>query len=503
MYNNGVNAGDRSLFESMYYILSPEILPVGYLKLPYAIHDLKRSRTEFLNRELFTLVYHCDGQHDIDPDSLSGPERSFLDGLVKKGFASVCDKGTPLKPYQEYRYYDNRFKDTVHWSVTGRCNYRCRHCFMSAPDARFGHCSTKQCMDIIDQIEECGIRNVSLTGGEPLIREDLPEIISSLTEHRIRITAILTNGALVNDSLLDTLENNRQHPSFQMSYDGKGWHDWMRGVDGAEEKVLDAFRLLKQRGFSSSSAMALHRGNADVIRESVLQLRDAGCGSLKINVAYPSGEWLNHPEYFLTTDEGYERYLEYIPRYFEDDAPIGIMLEGAFTYDTGAESYSMAADRSGGSPDRKPVCASLRKMVYIGPEGEVLPCQSMISSPILDKYPNVFSTPLRDILKDSEYTRDACSNVSSYMERNPECASCRYSDICCGGCRATGIGSDGKDFFAPDMRTCDFYRKGWYEKFRTLADSEFSKFAASGGVERGKARRRAAGTGEVSQEPVC
>lgn len=473
----------------MYYILAPHIQLAGYLKLPFAVCDLKKSKTEFLNREQFKLVYHCDGKHDIDPEKLSASERAFFEHFIRSGFAVECEEGTKLKPYQEYKWYENRFKETVQWSITGGCNYRCKHCFMSAPDARFGHPSKEQCLKLIAEMEECGIKNVSLTGGEPLIRDDLMELVSALTEHHIRITGILTNGALVDEKLLDGLEKNHQHPSFQMSYDGKGRHDWMRGVEGAEEKVLDAFRLLTARGYRTSSAMALHKGNVDVLRDTVLQLRDAGCGALKINVAYPSGEWIRYPEYFLTIEEGYQAYLDYLPQYFADDAPIGIMMEGAFHYEPGAPTYDIITDKnSGASPDRKPVCASLRNMIYIGPEGIVLPCQSMISAPIYDRYPNVFDTSLRDVLTDSVYINDVCSNVSDILLRNPECAVCEYSANCCGGCRAIAVGAEGTDFFAPDMQACRFYKDGWYDRFKAAADAEFEKFKKNRCVERSMAR---------------
>lgn len=176
-----------------------------------------------------------------------------------------------------------------------------------------------------------------------------------------------------------------------MSYDGNSWHDWMRGIDGAEETVLSAFRLLRDRGYTSSSSMAIHRKSIGTLRESVLTLSEAGCGSLKVNVAYPSGEWINHPEYFLTMDEAYNAYLDYIPRYFDDDAPLAIMLEGCFNYEPGAPMWNMISDKdTGGAFDTVPVCAALRSSIYVAPEGNVLPCQSMISAPILDRYPNVF-----------------------------------------------------------------------------------------------------------------
>lgn len=190
----------------MYYLLNKQYQLVGYKKLPFAIHDLRKSKTEFLNREQFGIIYHCDGQHDFAQEELSESGKQFLDTLIKRDFVTPSEEPCKPRPYQEYVYYDNRFKEAVHWSVTGMCNYRCKHCFMSAPDAKFGHPSKEQCLDLIRQMEQCGIKSVSITGGEPLVRDDFMELVAALTKHYVRITSILTNGALVNNALLDELE---------------------------------------------------------------------------------------------------------------------------------------------------------------------------------------------------------------------------------------------------------------------------------------------------------
>lgn len=487
----------------MYYILASHIQLVGFQKLPFAMFDFKNGKTDFVNRELFTLVYHCDGKHDIDIETLPDDQRQFFERFVQNGFAIPCEQGESLKPHQEYRYFDNRFKETAHWSITGRCNYKCKHCFMSAPDAVFGHASTEQCLEIIRQLAECGVRTVSITGGEPLVREDFMELVDALTEHGIVIASILTNGALVNDALLDGLEARKQHPTFQMSYDGKGWHDWLRGIDGAEEKVLDAFRLLQKRGYNTSSAMALHRGNLHTLRDTVNQLAEAGCSGLKVNVAFPQGEWKKHPEHFLSMEEGYKAYLEYIPQYFDDGAPISVMLDGTFNYIPGASTYQIVVDKKG-RPDfeKGPVCAPLRNMVYIGPEGVILPCQSMLSAPVFNKYPNLFETPLREILSDSTYIKDVCSNVSSILEHNQKCRDCEFAANCCGGCRAMAIGANGDDFYATDENTCHFYKDGWYKIFRETCDAEMQRFKDNGGLQSCR-NRLAAKKKQAVEIPEC
>ena len=91
--------------------------------------------------------------------------------------------------------------------------------------------------------------------------------------------------------LLDELEKRQLRPAFHMSFDGVGWHDWMRGVQGAEKIVVDAMCRCRERGIPTSAAMVLFKENKGSIRESVNLMASLGCRALKINNASPQGEW--------------------------------------------------------------------------------------------------------------------------------------------------------------------------------------------------------------------
>lgn len=135
----------------------------------------------------------------------------------------------PLTEHQQYHFYPNRYLRAVHWAITGRCNCRCRHCYMSAPSGKTGDYSTEECLEIIGQMEKAGIQVVNLTGGEALVRKDFFRIAERLTQAGIRIGTIMSNGFLVDEPLLKRLEQLGQKPEFNMSFDGIGCHDWLRG----------------------------------------------------------------------------------------------------------------------------------------------------------------------------------------------------------------------------------------------------------------------------------
>ena len=154
-----------------YYILNPGYAFRGWKLLPYAVQYLYRPGTEFFREHEWELFESCDGNTAVDWENLPEKDRELYIHWEKNGFIKQCEKGEKLRPYQEYRFYNARFKENIQWSITGRCNYKCRHCFMSAPHSAQGEPSWEQLMTMLDAFERCGIRNINLTGGEPMYRK--------------------------------------------------------------------------------------------------------------------------------------------------------------------------------------------------------------------------------------------------------------------------------------------------------------------------------------------
>ena len=322
------------------YVLSPRYAFRGWKLLPYAIQYLFAPKTEFFREAEWALFSACDGQTDIEWDSLTDDERDLYEHWEKNGFICHAKEGEKLLPYQEYRFYPARFKESVQWSITGRCNYKCRHCFMSAPHAAQGEPSWDQLMHMLDAFRRCGIRNLNLTGGEPMFRKDFWELVDEIHKRGMAIPILYSNGLLITDVFLDELVRRGMRPTIQFSFDGVGHHDWMRGVPGAEKTVIDALKRCQKRDIPTTVSMVVCRESVDSIRESVNLMASLGVLNMKIGNASPQGEWKNEPEHYLTQSELYEAFLEYIPHYFEDGKPMTLGLEGFFFYDTNKEKLS-------------------------------------------------------------------------------------------------------------------------------------------------------------------
>ncbi|MGN1183921.1 MAG: radical SAM protein [Oliverpabstia sp.] len=452
------------------YLLCPDYALRGWKRLPFAIQNLRTGNTEFLRKPQFLLFLDCDGQTEINLSSLSPEDRDFYQRMLKYHYIRKCEPGEKLSPEQEYLFYPARYKSYVQWSITGKCNYRCKHCFMSAPHAAMGEPSFDECMQILDAFARCGVKSVDLTGGEPLIRSDFWKIVDAILERKMLIHTVYSNGKLVTDEFLDEMQKRNLHFNIQMSFDGIGWHDWLRGVKGAEKLVIDAFQRCRERNIRTGASMVLFRENLGTIRETVKLLGELGCKGLKLCGTTPQGEWINQKEHFLTQDEIYQAFMDYIPQYFEDGTPVPIIMEGFFSYNP--KDHCATAINEKNCPEeffsKRTMCSNIRNDMYVSPQGLVLPCMTMAGTAIEEQFPNMLETPLEEILDESFYMRICDARVSDYMEHNPECAVCEYRSQCCGGCRAYAVGTNGLDYLAKDERACHYFKSGWMERKEQL-----------------------------------
>lgn len=419
------------------------------------------------------------------PESGIAPERAPESGIASGGTASerapecATEIGTAperatergIAPEQSYRLYSNRFIQTLHWSITGRCNYRCQHCYMSAPDARYGELSHEAVMDIVRQIAECGIFRVSLTGGEPLLRPDFLDIAGELTRRDIAITQLYTNGSLLTAEILDSLRDMGQHPTVIMSFDGVGCHDWLRGVPGAEAAANSALALCAEKGFRAHAQMVLHRENVQSLRETVNHLAAAGCKSMRIGRVNDMGDWVRNSQgRTLSIDECRTAFLDYLPRYYEDGMPLQIVLSGMFAASPEQPDwYSLPPGCEDGDDPNRLLFACARSTMQLYADGRPAICEDfgpdfVGAPPVVSDDPACPTMPLRDQLTTgSPYLQLFDRRCGELHRANDDCAACPYLRYCGGGCRAAARQAGGS-LLSKDPDTCSFFRGGWAQK---------------------------------------
>lgn len=358
----------------MYYRLNENYVLRGWIKQNAVLVRRPRNQTYPLKAEEFNLLTLCDGETDFDDIPLSPEQQDLLNLYIRRKAVTELNSPVPLEEDQVYRFYPNRFVSSVFWSVTGRCNYRCRHCYMDAPNGALGELSYEEAIDLIDQMADCGVLTVDITGGEPFVRKDIWRLIDRIVSHRMTIGVVYTNGWLLNERVLDQFEQRNLKPQISISFDGLGWHDWMRGVNGAEEAALKALLLCKKRGFPMDVELCVHRGNLPVLRETVNRLAEIGVTQLRFGNVSQTELWKCHSEgNDLSFREYVEAVLDYIPYFFEDGMRQDLLIGGIIDLHRGNPKYKVIAEKHSGDDDCLDcnLCGAVRYSSYITPEGRL------------------------------------------------------------------------------------------------------------------------------------
>ncbi len=148
----------------------------------------------------------------------------------------------------------------VHVELTRRCNLRCVHCYHPRHDdvsLDFGRLEA-----LFHELRREGALFVSLTGGEPLCREDFFEILDAASEQSFAIT-LQTNGTLLDVEVAKRLARYPGIQTVRLSFYGtsENVHDAVTGVDGSLRLTLRALDLLCEHGVRAEAAMMVMKSN--------------------------------------------------------------------------------------------------------------------------------------------------------------------------------------------------------------------------------------------------
>ena len=458
----------------MFYKLKSDYMLRGWKLLPTGVINRETREYNFLPGKKFAVLKLCNGLFDSDSILFDDDQRKIMEELRAEGYVEANDTPSPLEDGQAYKFYNNRFMHNAHWSITGKCNCKCRHCYMSAPQHKVEEFTHEQCMDIIAQMAACGVQTISLTGGEALVRKDFWEIVDALIAADIKITTIFSNGMLINEKFMAELEKRNLKPGFQISFDGVGGcHDWIRGVEGAERLATRAIKLLREKNLSVVCAYGLHKDNIHALRDTVKKLANLGVNYLRVAPISADGEALGMSDKILSTEETYNALIDYIPQYISDGAPVPVSLLGIFDGINATEyKISMAKAPEDANIDRLCVCGQVRNSIHIDFDGFVMPCPAMGFNDAGKKhFSPIFDKPLKELFNEGAYMDFIDTRLGDYFKANPQCAACEYKNRCASGCRANAIANNGDgNIFGIDERTCLFFKGGYYDRVVELAD---------------------------------
>ena len=153
-------------------------------------------------------------------------------------------------------------KPVVVWNMTRRCNLKCLHCYAGSRNVDYpGELTTAEARRMIEGLAAFGSPVLLFSGGEPLMRPDLPELARYAVASGMR-AVISTNGTLITEETAD-LFREIGLSYVGVSLDGtEGTHDRFRGVPGAFAAALAGIRICRDRGIKVGVRFTINRHNA-------------------------------------------------------------------------------------------------------------------------------------------------------------------------------------------------------------------------------------------------
>lgn len=297
-------------------------------------------------------------------------------------------------------------------AITYRCNLDCAHCYNARP-RNHPELPTDQWKTIIDKLWEIGIPHVVFTGGEPTLRDDLPELIA-YADQKGMVTGINTNGTRLADrDFLDKLiAAGLDHVQITLESHDPAIHNAMVRRDFAWDKTIAGLRNVVKSNLYMMTNTTLLTNNFQQLEATLDFLATEGVPTVGLNALIYSGKGktvetgLREEELpallelaIKKTEQNHQRLIWYTPTQYCHFDPL--ML------DLGIKG-----------------CTAAYYNMCVEPDGNVIPCQSYY-----EPVGNMFTNSWEEI-----WNHPLCLSLRNRLDIPDACRTCDFLQECGGGC---------------------------------------------------------------------
>lgn len=320
----------------------------------------------------------------------------------------------------------------VSWNVTSACNLHCPHCYLDAGRRRIDELSTAECLAVVDELAAAGTELLILTGGEPLLRKDLPALANRAS--KLGMSVVLgTTGTLIDRRRASVLKSSGV-TAVGVSLDSldAAKHDAFRGLPGAWRRAVAGIAACRDEGLDVLIHVTALRMNQQEIPALVQFAHEQGARvcQLFFLICTGRGEHLTD-----LSPEEYESLLVWVLE-AQGRYP-GMMVRARCAPYIGRLARQRSANLFWSAG-----CLAGTRYCRITPSGDVTPCPYLPTV-----VGNVRSDGFRAIWRSSpELVRLRAPRLGG------KCGRCRFSqgdDPVCVGCRARALALTG-DALAAD-----------------------------------------------------
>ena len=223
---------------------------------------------------------------------------------------------TLMKKYKEQERKKHTLVD-LFWECTLTCNAKCKHCGSSAENKKYdGELTTEEIKEAFKQIAndmDASKILINVTGGEPLVRKDLHEVMEYATKDLGFHWGMTTNGILLNDTNIEKLKKANME-TISISIDGlQKTHDEFRGVPGSYDIIINNIKKIKEANFLKHIQVTtvFHKENINQLNELYEIMTGLGINSWRLISMDPIGR-ANENDNFLLDGKEIKRLLDFI-----------------------------------------------------------------------------------------------------------------------------------------------------------------------------------------------
>lgn len=305
------------------------------------------------------------------------------------------------KAKQAYQLPKNQELELVYLHLTLRCNFNCSYCYNKNIDAAKTELDASQWINIIENLKENHptIKEIIFTGGEPLVRDDLEEIMQKIKSGEINYT-LLTNGSLLKDRFTTLV------PYFD---------NVIMSLDSLDEKINALNR--SKKGF-------------DNIVDTIRLFSEQAPDKLVVRTVVTKNNLFDVADFNkqLATEYGIETQNNWFLPVSRDEID---EVPGPEYFDIAIDKEAEYPINTSGTSIRRYRCGACSNIIAIDPSGDIYPCQSLLHD----------NFKITNILKDNWYQNLLTSDIREKfinlsINEIDKCKDCSYRYFCGGGCPA-------------------------------------------------------------------
>ncbi|PZV20510.1 MAG: nif11-class peptide radical SAM maturase 3 [Leptolyngbya sp.] len=322
------------------------------------------------------------------------------------------------------------------WEITLKCNLACSHCGSRAGQARAQELSTAEALDLVRQMAEVGITEVTLIGGEAFLRPDWLQIAVAINQAGMRCT-MTTGGFGIS---LDMAHKMKQAgiATVSVSVDGlEATHDRLRGRKGSWNFAFQTMAHLRQVGIPFGCNTQINRLSAPEFPSIYEHIRDAKAKAWQIQLTVPMGNAADQADLLLQPYELLDLY-PMLARVAQRAYQEGVQLQPGNNIGYYGPYERLLRGRGQGSEwTFWQGCAAGLSTLGIEADGAIKGCPSLPTAAYTGG--NIRERSLRDIV---ESTAELRFNLGAGTPQGTEhlwgfCQTCEFAELCRGGCTWT------------------------------------------------------------------